>query len=310
MNVVFMGTPKFALVSLNKLLDAKINISAVVTVPDKPKGRGLNVQASPIKIEAQRYKIPVLQPEKLNNENFVNELIKYKPDLIVVVAFRILPEIIFELPPLGTVNLHGSLLPKYRGAAPINWAIINGEKETGVTTFFIKKQVDTGNIIQTCTIPIGENMTAGELHDVMAEKGAEILVETCLSIQAGNVQAKLQENSEATKAPKIFKQDCLINFNTPAINVHNFIRGLSPYPAAFSYFNKKIIKFFISGVDSKEEKSQLSPGAVVRSEKKYLTIQCNPGIINISELQLEGKRRMKVEEFLNGFNVHKGFKFG
>jgi len=205
MNLVFMGTPQFAVVSFKKLLNSNINISAVVTAPDKRKGRGLKVQSSPVKLEAIKHNIPVLQPEKLKEDNFINQITEIQPDFIVVVAFRILPKVIFEIPPLGTINLHGSLLPSYRGAAPINRAIMNGEKETGVTTFFIKKQVDTGNIIDCHTIPIGKNMTAGELHDIMAETGANLLVKTCKSIMSGNEQPKKQDESKVTLAPKIFK---------------------------------------------------------------------------------------------------------
>jgi len=205
MNLVFMGTPQFAVVSFKKLLNSNINISAVVTAPDKRKGRGLKVQSSPVKLEAIKHNIPVLQPEKLKEDNFINQITEIQPDFIVVVAFRILPKVIFEIPPLGTINLHGSLLPSYRGAAPINRAIMNGEKETGVTTFFIKKQVDTGNIIDCHTIPIGKNMTAGELHDIMAETGANLLVKTCKSIMSGNEQPKKQDESKVTLAPKIFR---------------------------------------------------------------------------------------------------------
>ena len=235
MRVIFMGTPEFAVVSLRKLLEANTNIVTVVTVPDKPKGRGLKLQPSAVKIAALAANIPILQPESLKDPKFIQKLYNSKPDLIIVVAFRILPEEVFTIPPLGTVNLHGSLLPKYRGAAPIHWAIINGEKITGVTTFFIKKEVDTGNIIETIEIPIPSNMTAGELHDIMAAKGAEILLETCRKIEKGSVTTRIQNHSLATKAPKIHQEDCLIDFNQPAEKVHNFIRGLSPYPSAYRH---------------------------------------------------------------------------
>jgi methionyl-tRNA formyltransferase len=205
MNVIFMGTPQFAVVSLKKLLQEKINIIAVVTAPDRQKGRGLKLQPSVVKQEAVKNNILVLQPEKLKDDAFLNQLKQLKPDLIIVVAFRILPESIFSIPPLGTVNLHGSLLPKYRGAAPINWAIINGETETGVTTIFINKQVDTGNIIDSRKINITSDMTAGELHDKMAQIGADLLLDTCLSIKSGNVSPQKQDERLATPAPKIFK---------------------------------------------------------------------------------------------------------
>ena len=237
-----MGTPQFAVVSLKKLIENKFNIVSVVTAPDKKKGRGLKIQCSPVKLEAQQHNIPVLQPEKLKDAEFQLQLQKIKPDLIVVVAFRILPEAIFTLPPFGTINLHGSLLPKYRGAAPINWAIINGEKETGVTTIFIKKEVDTGNIIDSQKIKISKNMTAGELHDQMAEIGANLLLQSCNDIKNGNVQTKVQDESLATAAPKIFKETCKINFNQAANKVHDFIRGLSPYPASYTILNGKTTK--------------------------------------------------------------------
>ena len=236
-----MGTPQFAVVSLNKLLAADKNVVAVVTASDKPAGRGLKLQASPVKKVALMAHLPVLQPDKLSDPDFIQKLSTFKADLFVVVAFRILPESVFTMPPKGTVNLHGSLLPKYRGAAPINWAIINGESETGVTTFFIRKEVDTGNIIATRAIPITANMTAGELHDFMAEVGADLLLETIRKIESATVKTTEQDETLSTKAPKIHREDCIINFNQSAQNVHNFIRGLSPYPAAYTYLKGKKI---------------------------------------------------------------------
>jgi len=296
-----MGTPQFAVASLNKLLSEKFDIVGIVTVPDKPQGRGQSVQASPVKIAAQKYNLPILQPEKLKDERFIFSLKEFKPELIVVVAFRILPEEVFTIPPFGTINLHGSLLPKYRGAAPINRAIMNGEKETGATTFFIQKSVDTGNIIDMVKIPITENMTAGELHDIMAEKGAILLAQTCKKILTGNVETILQDNSLVTKAPKIHKDDCQINFNQPVETVHNFIRGLSPYPAAYTKLNDKTIKLFSSQVHDKK-KIEFSPGTIskILNNQEFI-IQCNPGLLSIKEVQLEGKKRIGVGDFLRGF---------
>lgn len=304
-----MGTPQFAVVSLQKLLAEKFNIVAVVTAPDKAKGRGLKKQSSPVKIEAVRHNLPILQPLNLKDPDFYQQIKKYNADLIVVVAFRILPEKIFELPEKGTINLHGSLLPKYRGAAPINWAIINGEKETGVTTFFIQKKVDTGNIIDCRTIPIGENMTAGELHDVMALIGAELLADTCHAIEASTAKTKIQDNRQVSSAPKIFKKDCIINFNQPAKKVHDFIRGLSPYPSAHTYLNKKMIKLFDSGVYSENDTSDFKAGTVKKIDKNKLIIQCDPGSLSIGEAQLEGKKRMPVSDFLRGYTVTPGIQF-
>ncbi len=310
MKVIFMGTPQFAVVSFKKLLEEKINIVAVVTTPDKQKGRGLKIQSSPVKLEALQHNITVLQPSKLKDESFIDQLKEFTPELIVVVAFRILPEIVFELPKLGTINLHGSLLPKYRGAAPINWAIINGEKETGVTTFFIKKQVDTGNIIDSLSIPIGDTMTAGELHDVMADVGAELLVKTCRSIECGDVNTKKQENGDVTSAPKIFRQDCLVNFNQPVKKVHDFIRGLSPYPSAHTNLQGKMFKLYNSNVFDQKSKSILQPGSILRIDKNTIIIQCNPGTISIAKVQLEGKRKMDVSDFLRGYSLTTEMQLG
>ncbi len=282
---------------------------AVVTVPDKPKGRGLKLAPSPVKQVALESGLTVLQPQKLRDPGFLNQLKTFAPDLIVVVAFRILPEEVFTLPPKGAVNLHGSLLPKYRGAAPVNWAIINGENKTGVTTFFIQKQVDTGNMIDQVEIPISENMTAGELHDIMAEVGAEVLVKTVHKIETGNVQTFVQDESGVTRAPKIRKEDCLTNFNRPANEVHNFIRGLCPYPAAFTYLNGKSIKLFESRLVDDTSKRE-APGSILSdSDDEIIAVQCNPGIISIHEIQVQGKKRMSVADFLRGHPLSSGLKF-
>jgi methionyl-tRNA formyltransferase len=295
-----MGTPEFAVVSLKRLLEAKINIVAVVTASDKPSGRGLKIQMSPVKKVALDANIPILQPEKLTDPDFLKRLSDLKPDLIVVVAFRILPESIFTLPIKGTINLHGSLLPKYRGAAPINWAIINGETETGVTTFFIKKEVDTGNIIDRQKVSITPNMTAGELHDIMADVGSDLLLETVRKVEQGKVITSKQDDILSTNAPKIHREDCVINFHQSAQSVHNFIRGLSPYPAAHTYLKGRRIRLFKSELHDLEALNA-GPGSIIEiSEGKKLIIQCKPGKVSIKEIQVEGKKRMMVESYLRG----------
>jgi methionyl-tRNA formyltransferase len=306
MRIVFMGTPQFAVVSLKNLLENGFNIVSVVTAPDKGKGRGLKLQPSPVKEAAQELKLPVLQPENLKDSDFIADLTELKPDLIIVVAFRILPQEVFTLPPLGTINLHGSLLPLYRGAAPINWAIIKGEEVTGATTFFIRREVDTGNIIDTVKIDIGPMMTAGELHDIMAVEGAKLLIRSCNQLRDGTIVTKKQDDSRATKAPKIFKKDCLINFNDSVHDVHNFIRGLSPLPAAFTFYNGQMIRLFQSGI-VKSDMVQDKAGTIVEIQKKNLIIQCNPGLLSIAEVQIAGKKRMPVETFLRGHTFEKLF---
>jgi len=304
-----MGTPVFAGVSLNTLLRENMDVVAVVTAPDKPAGRGLKMQASPVKTAAKEAGLPVLQPEKLRDPEFISHLQQRKPDIIAVVAFRILPEEVFTIPPLGTINLHGSLLPKYRGAAPINQAIINGETETGVTTFFIKKEVDTGNMIDQVRIPIGPDMTAGELHDIMAVEGAKLLVTTLRKIEQGDVPTSKQDESLVTKAPKIRRDDCMINFNQPAKTVHDFIRGLSPYPAAHTFLNGRMIKLFDSKISEKETTEEHGTILEITSDDSWV-ISCAEGCITIGEVQMEGKRRMKVGEFVRGYDVEEGKVLG
>src|SRR5690606_35153387 len=236
LKIVFMGTRQFAVTILDKLLENNANIVGVVTAPDKPAGRGMQLQESDVKKYAKSKDLNVLQPVNLKDNSFIDELAALQADLFVVVAFRMLPEVVWAMPPRGTINLHGSILPNYRGAAPINWAIINGEQETGVTTFFIEKEIDTGKVIERATVQIGEDETVGELHDRLMQLGAETTLSTVIKIANGEVegipQIELTEG-EIKMAPKIFKQDCEINFSQPVLNVHNFIRGLSPYPAAW-----------------------------------------------------------------------------
>ena len=310
MRIIFMGTPRFATVSLNRLFQVNADIVAVVTVPDKPAGRGLHLHASPVKDLALQNGLPVLQPEDLKNPGFISVLKSFRPDLIAVVAFRILPEEVFTLSPLGTINLHASLLPKYRGAAPINWAIINGETETGLTTFFIRKAVDTGNIIDTMKVEIGPQMTAGELHDILAEKGADLLLKTIKSIEQGRAKTYIQNEALASKAPRISKEDCLINFNQPVQMVHNLIRGLSPHPSASTMWREKLIRLFSTRIYELQKKVK-PPGEIIDlPDKEKLIIQCNPGWLEVREVQLEGKRQMMVEEFLNGHKMKLGERLG
>ncbi len=309
MRIVFMGTPDFAVVSLEKLIAADANIVAVVTVPDRPRGRGLQIQSSPVKIAAESAGLNLMQPESLTASGFIRQLHDVSPDLIVVVAFKILPEQVFTIPPLGTINVHGSLLPKYRGAAPINWAIINGETETGVTTFFIQKKVDTGNIIAQKKIPITTEMTAGELHDVMAQTGAQLLMETLKSVENNSYTLTTQDESQVTKAPKLKKDDCAINFDQPAKQVHNFIRGLSPYPGPYTHIHGKIIKLFQSRVVDTNISGRY-PGAKIQAPENALHIACRDSAISIGQVQLEGKRRMSAPEFLRGYSMEAGTVFG
>ena len=310
MRVIFMGTPPFAVVCLQKMLQEKVDVVAVVTAPDRPVGRGQKVRPSAVKEAALAAEIPVMQPEKLNDPGFLKEIEELKPDLMVIVAFRILPEALFSIPTKGAVNLHGSLLPKYRGAAPINWAIINGESETGVTTFFLKQKVDTGNMIAQEKISITPNMTAGELHDIMADTGANLLLHTIQMIATGTVTTEVQSEVEVSKAPKIFPEDCRINFNQPVRKVHNFIRGLSPRPGAYTFLNSKRIHLFGSIVENETTRNN-RPGTMhVEKDSDCFYIQCSPGIIRIGEVKPEGKRQMKSAEFLRGYQVADGTMLG
>ncbi len=308
MNIIFMGTPEFAVPSLNILLNTHNKISAVVTVPDKPKGRGQQLAQSEVKKFATEQGLNILQPVSLKDDEFIEEIKALQPDLIVVVAFRILPKSIFKIPKYGSINLHASLLPKFRGAAPINWAIINGERETGVTTFFLQEKVDTGSIIFQNQIDISPDDTAGTLHDKLKELGALTVYSTVNLIEnsGGSPPAAKQNNSEATPAPKIFKQDCRINFDRQVDKVYDFIRGLSPYPGAFTEHNGKILKIYTT-VKSHWD-SLKGPGRFFIKEDR-LYVSCLNEFLEITELQIEGKRRMKVQEFLNGHSdMFKKFK--
>jgi len=298
-----MGTPEFAVPSLNKLYEAGYDIVAVVTAPDKPAGRGMQLTESAVKKYAVQKKLPVLQPEKLKDPNFIQTLQSLKADLQVVVAFRMLPEVVWNMPPLGTINLHASLLPQYRGAAPINWAIINGEKETGVTTFKLQHEIDTGNILLQEKISIADNETAGSLHDKMMYTGADVLLQTIRQIEDGTIKETPQPSAanfqQSTQAPKIFNETCKIDWNQPVNKIYNLIRGLSPYPSAFTYLDEKKLKIF----SAEKEKTNQSdePGKIFTDNKSFLKFSAKDGFISLKEIQLEGKKRMNIKDFLRGY---------
>lgn len=303
MNIIFMGTTKFAVPSLDTLIRNNYNISAVVTQPDKPAGRGLQLQSTEIKKFSNSKNLQILQPEDLKSKDFVEKIIELNPDLIIVVAYRILPPEIFNLPKYGAINLHASLLPKYRGAAPINWAIINGETETGVTTFYIKEKVDTGNIILQKRIKIEFDDNAGTLHDKLSIIGAEAVLETVKLIENGSVKTYPQDDNLASKAPKIKKSDCKINWEKKSIDIYNFIRGLSPTPCSFTYLENKILKIYTSKIT--DRKSLKVPGSVT-IENKNIYVDTLDYQLQVLELQLEGKKKLKAENFINGLNKKDG----
>jgi len=301
LRIVFFGTPDFAAAGLKKLVENKQNPVAVVTAPDKPQGRGKKMGMSAVKTYALEAGLPVLQPTNLKSPDFLEELKRYRADLQVVVAFRMLPEAVWNMPPLGTFNLHASLLPQYRGAAPINWAIINGEKETGVTTFFLQHEIDTGEIIFQEKEPIFETDTAGSLYQRLMEKGAELVVKTVNAIASGNYPKQPQHAVEDLKmAPKIFKNDCEINWQQPSENIRNFIRGLAPYPGAWTTLHGKVLKVY--GVEKAAEGTNKPIGTFYTDGKKYLRVNTKDGTLNLLDIQLEGKKRMKAEEFLRGYS--------
>jgi methionyl-tRNA formyltransferase len=299
LRIIFMGTPEFAVPSLEILVEHKFNIIAVVTAPDKPQGRGQRITFSPVKETALKYNIPVLQPANLKSSQFIEELKSYRANLQVVVAFRMLPEAVWAMPAYGTFNLHASLLPQYRGAAPINWAIINGEKETGVTTFFLKHEIDTGSIICQEKEPIYDTDDAGTLYERLKTKGAALVLKTVKAIQSGNYPSQPQDETAPVRhAPKIFKETCRINWNQPAPNIHNFVRGLCPYPGAWTVLNNKTYKILKTEVTPTQ--SGMDPGSIHTDNKTYLYIQSSTGCISVIELQPEGKKRMTIAEFFRG----------
>ena len=315
--IVFMGTPEFAVASLDKLFHEGYTIPAVITAPDKPAGRGKKLQASAIKLYAEANGLKVLQPEKLKADDFLSELNRLQADLFVVVAFRMLPEVVWNMPEKGTINLHASLLPHYRGAAPINRAVMNGETETGLTTFFLTHEIDTGNVIAQIKLPIGPSDNAGDVHDRMMIAGADLLAETVEMIMNNNYHALPQTSGEGSEialksAPKIFKEDCLIDWSKPGMTIYNQIRGLSPYPAAYTEihgeeFDPYQLKIFSSSFEPFEAGiegvlSHLSPGTIVITNRKYMRIAASDGWISVKEVQQAGRKRMPVGDFLRGLS--------
>ena len=302
MKIVFMGTPDFAVASLSALVEAGFDVVGVVTAADKPAGRGQKLQESAVKQYAIGKGIPVLQPLKLKDPEFINELQNLKAELQVVVAFRMLPEVVWDMPSKGTINLHASLLPQYRGAAPINHAIINGEKESGVTTFFLKHEIDTGDVIFSESVSIADDETAGDLHDKLMQVGAGLLVKTVTAITNLDYEEQPQPDVEELKhAPKIFKEDCLIDWNKANQAVYNMIRGLSPYPTAFTKLNDKTLKVFKAEMEDKEP--GIASGGFLTDGKTFLKFATRDGFIKLLDIQYEGKKRMTIEEFLRGVRL-------
>ena len=307
LRIIFMGTPEFAVETLKLLVENNYNVVGVVTMPDKPAGRGHKLQESDVKKYAKSQNLPVLQPERLKDPSFINELESLKPDLGIVVAFRMLPEVVWNMPKHGTYNLHGSLLPQYRGAAPINWAIINGEKETGVTTFKLVHEIDAGSIAYQSKIEIGDTDNAGVIHNGMMKLGAQLVLKTVDAIIDGSIilQPQLAETETLKPAPKIFKETCRIDWNAKAIEVDSFIRGLSPYPASHTTLdrNGEIINIKIFEATPIIETHNLKPGTIIQPLASQLDIAVADGFLRIQELQVQGRKRMKTVDFLNGFQI-------
>lgn len=317
LRIVFMGTPDFAVESLRVLVENGYNVVGVITMPDKPGGRGHKIQYSAVKRYALEHDLPLLQPEKLKDEVFLNDLKAWNADLQIVVAFRMLPEVVWDMPRMGTFNLHGSLLPQYRGAAPINWAIINGEKETGVTTFFLTHEIDTGKIILSQKLKIGEEDNAGKIHDELMQIGAQLVRRTVDLILEDKVDAVAQEQlfvdeKELKAAPKIFKETCRIDWNKPVNEIYNLIRGLSPYPAAWTELHEEgkevqTVKIYVS--EKVKSEGESLAGNLRTDNKSYLHIACPDGYINVTEIQFPGKRAMKTDELLRGYKFSEDAHF-
>lgn len=305
LRVVFMGTPEFAVATLDALLRNDVQVVGVVTAPDKQAGRGMHLQQSAVKVYAVEHDLEILQPEKLRNPEFLAALQALNADVQVVVAFRMLPEMVWNMPPIGTINLHGSLLPKYRGAAPINWAVINGEKETGVTTFKLQHAIDTGNILLQESLPIEPDDNAGSVHDKMMVLGANLVVKTLKGICDKSVTETPQaayadgEPNVFTEAPKIFAKDCQIDFDRSVHQVHNLIRGLSPFPAAYTELEGKTLKVYRTHIE--KERPAEPPGVFLTDHKHFLKFSCKDGYIFFDEIQLAGKKKMIIEDFLRGY---------
>ena len=309
LRIVFMGTPDFAVGTLKALLENKCNVVGVITAPDRPAGRGRRLNESAVKKYALANNLTILQPTNLKNEAFLKTLRELNANLQIIVAFRMLPKIVWNMPEFGTFNLHASLLPAYRGAAPINWAIINGEKETGVTTFFIDEKIDTGNIIKQEHLKIGKNETAGELHDRLMDLGSKLVIATVHQIAEGTIETIKQPEIEEKEAPKIFKETCRINWQDSLKNINNKIRGLSPYPAAWTLLQNgnHNIELKIYRASKQKETHEYAIGTIITT-KKELKIAVTKGYIHITELQLAGKKKMSTHDLLNGFNFHENAK--
>lgn len=315
LRIVYMGTPDFAVEALRCLVEGGYNVVGVITMPDKPAGRGHQIQYAPVKQYALEQQLPLLQPEKLKEEAFIEALRSWRADLQIVVAFRMLPEVVWSMPRLGTFNLHASLLPQYRGAAPINWAVINGDRETGITTFFLQQEIDTGEVIQQVAIPIAESDNVGVVHDKLMQLGGELVVETVEAILAGTVKPIPQEEmavvGELRAAPKIFKETCRIDWSRPTKQLYDFIRGLSPYPAAWCEMIDPEGKLLVVKVFESEqclEEHELTPGTLLTDGKSILKIAVKDGFISILSLQLPGKKRLKTGEFLRGFRLTEAYR--
>lgn len=315
LKIVYMGTPYFAVEALRQLVEGGYNVVGVITMPDKPAGRGHKIQFSPVKQYALEHHLPLLQPEKLKDEAFVQALREWKADLQIVVAFRMLPEVVWNMPRFGTFNLHASLLPQYRGAAPINWAVINGDTETGITTFFLKHEIDTGEVIQQVSVPIADTDNVEIVHDKLMLLGGKLVIETVDAILNGTVKAIPQEDmnvaEELRPAPKIFKETCRINWDAPVKKVYDFIRGLSPHPAAWTELiapsgESMVVKVFES--EKIVEAHQLEVGTLLTDGKKYIKVAVQDGFISILALQLPGKKRLKTDELLRGLKLTSDYK--
>lgn len=306
LRIIYMGTPDFAVEPLKTLVEAGKDVVAVVTMPDKPAGRGHKLQFSPVKEYALKAGIPVLQPENLKSPDFLQELASYNADLQIVVAFRMLPEAVWSMPKYGTFNLHASLLPRYRGAAPINWAVINGDKETGITTFFLKHEIDTGNIILQEKVAIDEEDNAGDVHDKLMYLGADLVLKTLKMIEEDNVITRPQDDAQASPAPKIFKDTAKLDFDKCAADIRNLVRGMAPYPAAWFNIklqdgNESMMKIF--KVSTEKKNHNYSVGTILTDGKKMLKIACKDGFINLLEVQMAGKKRMAAEDLMRGTNL-------
>lgn len=304
LRIIFLGNPEFALQHLIAIRKAGFNVVAVVSAPDKPAGRGLKLNATPVAVYAREQGIDLLQPPNLKSEDFLKTLASYNADLQVVIAFRMLPEAVWNMPPMGTVNLHASLLPNYRGAAPINWAIINGEKETGVSTFLLKHEIDTGDLLMQESIKISPNETAGTLHDKLMFLGCEVMIKTLEQI-ADESTAPLPQTSSADlkMAKKIFNEDTVLDFNKSVQEVDSLVRGMSPFPTAKTLINSKILKVFFGKIEQNLELDNVAIGEFISDGKTFLKVRCSDGFYHLTDLQLEGKKRMLVEDFLRGFKL-------